>query len=102
MCNAEVRMQNAEVRMQNAEVRMQNAERRRLRRLTVVVCILHFAFCISPTAQQPPGLPGATPHAASDPSTTTPAPLENVSFEQRLETVLPLDARFRDESGRDV
>ena len=81
---------------------MQPAERRRWRRLTVVVCILHFAFCISPTAQQSPGLPGATPHAASDPSTTTPAPLENVSFEQRLETVLPLDARFRDEAGRDV
>lgn len=35
-------------------------------------------------------------------SSTVPKPLEEVTFEQRLGTTLPLDARFRDERGRDV
>jgi len=65
------------------------------------VCILHFAFCIAPAeSQTSPG--GGAPHAAGTTSTETPKPLENVTFEQRLGTQLPLDTRFRDESGRDV
>jgi protein SCO1 len=35
-------------------------------------------------------------------STETPKPLENVTFEQRLDTRLPLDTPFTDETGRDV
>jgi protein SCO1/2 len=57
---------------------------------------------VSVRAQQPPGLPGTGPHQAGTPSTTVPKQLEDVTFEQRLDTRLPLDARFRDEAGRDV
>lgn len=52
-------------------------------------------------AQQQPGLPGSldTPGVAS---TVTPKQLEGVSFQQRLNTQLPLDTAFKDEFGRDV
>jgi protein SCO1/2 len=40
--------------------------------------------------------------APAPPSTQTPKQLENVTFEQRLETRLPLDTPFKDEAGRDV
>ncbi len=53
-------------------------------------------------AQQGPGRPGAPSERAGLPSGQVPAPLEHVTFEQRLDTRLPLDARFRDEQGRDV
>lgn len=36
------------------------------------------------------------------PSTDVPPQLEDVTFQQRLNEPLPLDARFRDETGRDV
>ena len=86
--------------MTNSECRMQNAECRRRRGAGISVCILHLAFCISLAAQ---GGPGGMPREAAGPaSSETPKPLENVTFEQRLETRLPLDARFKDEAGRDV
>jgi protein SCO1/2 len=50
---------------------------------------------------QQPGLPGA-PREQGVASTATPPQLKDVTFEQRLNTMLPLDARFRDETGRDV
>jgi protein SCO1/2 len=53
-------------------------------------------------AQQQPGLPGAGPHESGVASTTVPEQLKEVTYEQRLGTRLPLDARFKDESGRDV
>jgi protein SCO1 len=53
-------------------------------------------------AQQQPGLPGSGPSDAGVASTTVPQPLKDVTFEQRLGSTLPLDARFRDEAGRDV
>ena len=56
----------------------------------------------SVNAQQAPGLPGAGAHDVGLPSTTVPKQLENVTFEQRLGTKLPLDATFRDEAGRAV
>jgi protein SCO1 len=52
-------------------------------------------------AQQQPGLPGAVA-APGMVSSETPAPLKGVGFEQRLETRLPLDVRFRNEQGRDA
>jgi protein SCO1/2 len=64
------------------------------------VCILHFAFCISLSAQTGPG--GMPQEAPAPASSETPKPLENVTFEQRLDTRLPLDTPFKDESGRDV
>jgi protein SCO1/2 len=64
------------------------------------VCIFHLAFCISASAQ---GAPGGMPReSAGAASSETPKPLENVTFEQRLETRLPLDTPFKDETGRDV
>ncbi len=51
-------------------------------------------------AQPSPGLQG--PQKQGIASTTTPPQLKDVTFEQRLDTMLPLDAGFRDESGRDV
>ena len=53
-------------------------------------------------AQQQPGLPGAAPHDAGVASSAVPEQLKDVTFEQRLGSTLPLDARFRDETGRDV
>jgi protein SCO1/2 len=53
-------------------------------------------------AQQQPGLPGAAPHQQGTASSAVPDQLKDVTFEQRLGTTLPLDARFRDEAGRDV
>ncbi|MGH9349228.1 MAG: SCO family protein [Vicinamibacterales bacterium] len=51
-------------------------------------------------AQPRPGLQG--PHDRGTASTAVPEPLKDVTFAQRLDTKLPLDARFRDETGRDV
>jgi protein SCO1 len=63
---------------------------------------LPFTFFLSAAAaaQTSPGLQG--PHEQGIASTTTPQQLKDVTFEQRLNTMLPLDARFRDETGRDV
>ena len=72
----------------------------RCRLAATAVCILHFAFCISLTAQSGPG--GVAQGPAGAASTEVPQQLENVSFEQRLETRLPLDTPFKDETGRDV
>jgi protein SCO1 len=66
----------------------------------VTFCILHFAFCVSVIAQQGPG--GVIAEKPGTTSTSVPPALRDVTFEQRLNTRLPLDARFRDESGRDV
>jgi protein SCO1 len=63
------------------------------------LCLLPFAIC--PVAAQTG--PGGVPQDAPAPvSSETPKPLENVTFEQRLDTRLPLDTRFKDETGRDV
>jgi protein SCO1 len=65
------------------------------------ICILHFAFCIPPAAAQ--GTPGGgAAHEPGMTSLTVPEQLKDVTFEQRLDTKLPLDARFRDETGREV
>ena len=101
-------MRNAKFKMQNANTAGFVAAGRKTRRLSpcgiaaLGVCILNFAWCLDARAQQAPGLPGARPAPAVAPSTAVPKPLENVTFEQRLGKQLPLDARFRDESGRNV
>jgi len=67
--------------------------------LLVVMTVLMLAGQVS--AQQGPGLPGVA-HEAGMPSTAVPPQLVDVTFEQRLNHQLPLDARFRDETGRAV
>jgi protein SCO1/2 len=46
-------------------------------------------------------VPGVNP-SAGPPSTQMPAVLSDVRFDQRLNEQLPLDARFKDDDGRDV
>ena len=98
----------------NAQLEMQNANGARLAtagcmspRLSprcfgaLTICILHFACCITPAAAQ--GTPGGgAVHEPGMTSLTVPEQLKDVTFEQRLDTRLPLDARFRDETGREV
>jgi protein SCO1/2 len=82
--------------MGNAEFSMQAAGRR----AGIAVCILHLALCICLSAQTGPG--GMPQEAPAPASSETPRPLANVTFEQRLDTRLPLDTPFKDETGRDV
>jgi protein SCO1 len=65
---------------------------------TMIVLILSGPLA----AQQAPGVPGALTQEAGTPSTTVPPQLLDVTFEQRLNQQLPLDARFHDETGRAV
>jgi protein SCO1/2 len=66
-------------------------------RLTALIIATMAAVAVS--AQ--PNAPGLQPSPTA-PSSQTPAVLSKVSFEQRLNTQLPLDLRFRDEEGRSV
>jgi protein SCO1/2 len=62
-------------------------------------------FCLGEANAQP-GFPGggysSDPRAPGNVSTDVPPQLRDVTFKQRLGDTLPLDAAFRDESGRDV
>ncbi len=73
------------------------------RALTTFVTAALALLALAPVAraQQGPGLPGSieTPGEAS---TVTPKQLEGVTFQQRLNSQLPLDTAFKDEHGRDV
>jgi protein SCO1/2 len=60
---------------------------------------LLLAGVVSAYAQ--PDAPGLRP-APGPPASQTPQALQQVRFDQKLDARLPLDARFRDESGRDV
>lgn len=53
-------------------------------------------------AQQQPGMPGSMGFATGVVASNVPPGLKSVTFAQRLGEPLPLDARFRDETGRDV
>jgi protein SCO1/2 len=83
---------------------MQTMRRRAARwRAAVAVCILHSAFCISSaSAQQQPGLPGTMGHQTGIVASNVPPQFKAVTFAQRLNERLPLDATFRDERGQTV
>ena len=68
--------------------------------LVLAFCLWPLALCLPASAQSGPG--GMPRQSAGPASSETPKQLENVTFEQRLETRLPLDAAFKDEAGRDV
>ena len=61
------------------------------------------ALCVPAPAlaQQGPGLPGSV-NEPGQASTVLPTQLEGVSFQQQLNSQMPLDARFRDEHGASV
>jgi protein SCO1/2 len=73
-------------------------------RTLTAISIFLFAFSLFPAgmSEAQPRLPGTDLHKAGETSTTVPAQLKDVTFEQRLGTQLPLDTRLRDEAGRDV
>lgn len=69
----------------------------------VAFCILHLAFGSGvASAQQQPGLPGSMGHRTGIVASNVPPQFKEVTFQQRLDERLPLDARFKDEAGRDV
>lgn len=72
--------------------------------INLVAALTAFVALCAPgqaRAQQGPGLPGAVNEPGQS-STVLPAQLEGVSFQQQLNSQLPLDTRFRDEHGASV
>ena len=61
--------------------------------LLAAFCLLPSAFCLAQYAQPP---------RRGESSAQPPDALKNIGIEQRQGNTLPLDARFRDEAGRDV
>jgi protein SCO1/2 len=57
---------------------------------------------VSATAQQQPGMPGSMGMTGGIVASNVPPKFQDVTFRQRLGEQLPLDARFRDETGREV
>jgi protein SCO1 len=64
-------------------------------------CILQFAFASAAFAQAPNFMTGFS-EPPGPPSTLKPEQLKEVTFKQRLNDQLPLDAPFKDEYGRPV
>lgn len=97
MLNAQGSMLN-ECAMSYTQSAMRN--RRRRRSVRWAFCIAQWALSTAVVAaQQGPG--GFTPDPGM-PSSTVPRQLQDVTFEQRLNEHLPLDAVFRDEADRPV
>ena len=92
------------IEIQNSEFRIQNGARRGVtRRVMFIVCILHSAFCISiASAQQTPGVPRSMGHQTGIVASNVPPQFATVTFAQRLNQRLPLEATFKDETGRTV
>jgi protein SCO1/2 len=70
----------------------------RRRQLPLVAAALLLMGALSASAQ--PSAPGLRP--AAMPASQTPPALQQVRFDQKLDARLPLDATFRDETGRTV
>ena len=89
--------------MQDSKFKMQKLTRPPGLSVLVVFCILNLAFCISSASAQP-GFPAgySDPQKPGTVSTVTVPQLKDVGFRQRLDELLPLDAAFKDEDGRDV
>src|SRR5688572_31622638 len=93
--------------MLNAQCSMLNVAWRYCARVSAVICALcigHSALGIDArvSAQQQPGLPGSMGFTGGIVASNVPPQFKDVTFKQRLGDRLPLDARFKDESGRDV
>lgn len=68
------------------------------------VCLVTCTLCLEGTAAAQPGFPGnySRQQSPGAVSTEIPPPLKEVTFKQRLNETLPLDATFKDENGRSV
>lgn len=78
---------------------------RRVLATLVVLCVLHLGLWPSADrafAQGPNFLNGFTGDPGGPTATTLPPALKEVSFRQRLDEKLPLDATFKDDLGRTV
>jgi protein SCO1/2 len=71
--------------------------------VTAAVCILHFAFCVATaSAQLQPGVPSQMGHQTGIVASNVPPQFKSVTFAQRLNQQMPLDAVLKDETGRTV
>ena len=66
--------------------------------MTLALCLAH----ADARAQLQPGMPGSLGFAGGIVASNVPPKIQDVTFSQRLGERLPLDARLKDESGRDV
>jgi len=69
-----------------------------MKRLPMVALLL--ASMTAPAAAQ--GVPGQSAPATAGPSDAIPARLQGITIQQKLNTQIPLDLHFHDETGRDV
>lgn len=85
---------------------LSTARRRRQHTLGVwgaIVCVLGMVAGVRPAfAQGQPGMPGTMGMAGGIVASNVPKQFESVGFRQQLGKQLPLDAMFRDETGKDV
>ena len=85
--------------IQNSKCKMQT----RQGLVAAFVCILHFAFCITPArAQLQPGMPSQMGHRTGIVASNVPPQFKTVTFAQRLNQQMPLDTVLKDEAGRTV
>src|SRR5687767_1793269 len=68
----------------------------------LLLVLLPFSLCLEVHAQQQPGLPGTMGMSGGIVASNVPPQFKEVTFAQRLDERLPLDATLRDESGRTV
>ena len=68
------------------------------------LCLVLCAVCVDAAPRAQAGFPGgySDPQAPGTVSTVTPPQLKDVTFKQRLDQLLPLDAAFRDDDGRSL
>jgi protein SCO1 len=73
-------------------------------RVFCALSLVTWALCLVPRVEAQPGFPAgySDPKRPGTVSTDTLPQLKDVSFKQRLNEMLPLDASFTDESGRRV
>src|SRR5688572_7923569 len=92
------------IRNAKGKIQTRHGARVRPRRhVAAAICILNLAFCIcAARAQQQPGLPGSMGHRTGIVASNVPPQFKDVTFAQQLNQRLPLDATFKDETGRSV
>jgi protein SCO1/2 len=84
--------------------RTENGERRTRRARATLICAAFALFALAtPARAQYSGVPASGMMTKGDmPAGITPAQLQKVDFEQKLDAEVPLDLPFRDETGQSV
>jgi protein SCO1/2 len=86
-----------------SQVQVQVQGKRRVQLRACLLVVLAAALGLSDaSAQQQPGLPGSMGFTGGIVASNVPPQFKEVTFAQRLDTRLPLEATFRDEQGRTV